>query len=34
VLPLVAIYAVFQYVRDFVLLYWRGYRIVHKDEIK
>lgn len=33
-LPLVIFFSVFEYLRDFFLLYWRGYRIVRADEQK
>jgi hypothetical protein len=33
VLPLVIVFSVFDYIKDFVLMYWRGYRIVHKEDL-
>jgi hypothetical protein len=33
VLPLVIFYSAFEYIKDFLMLYWNGYRIVRKEEL-
>ena len=32
-LPLVIFYSAFEYIKDFLMLYWNGYRIVRKEEL-
>jgi len=33
VLPLVIVFSAYEYIKDFFLLYWNGYRIVRKEEL-